>query len=487
MNLIYFHTHDSGRYFRHYGRADAPTKHISRWALEEALSFRNAFTPSPTCSPSRAALLTGTYPHNNGMLGLAHRGFSLGNYREHLVSLLGEHGYHTVLSGVQHEAAGCFDHTEGATRIGYKEDITADLHFSEHKHQDANNSPICSDKRSSRAGDQTAAWDRKNALRAAEWLSQEQKNPFFLSLGMFGTHREYPSLFGERFSMGDDAGEAGNIQVNGILPPPGTADTEANRIDHARFLTSLRNVDENFQILMEALKRSPHADRTIVLFTTDHGLALPFHKCSLNGSGSGVALSLAIPGKKSASPWSDALISTIDILPTLCDLLGIPVPSHTEGKSFSRLLDRPEMEHRTHVFGEVNFHTSYQPMRSIRTKRYSFVKHFDRSYPFTRVSNIDISPPRELLLDHGLAEEKVPLRELYDLVRDPLEMVNLAGEPGCQETTRLMERMLTEWQRDSDDPLLEGTLHRPAGSVVNCPECRDPDSKNPEDYLPSVE
>ncbi len=78
-NILYLHSHDTGRYVQPYGHA-IPTPNIQRLA-EQGVLFRKAFCAAPTCSASRACLLTGQYAHSNGMLGLAHRGFSLRDYR----------------------------------------------------------------------------------------------------------------------------------------------------------------------------------------------------------------------------------------------------------------------------------------------------------------------------------------------------------------------------------------------------------------------
>ena len=101
-NIVYIHSHDSGRYLSLYGQA-VPTPNLQQLA-QQGIVFRNAFSAAPTCSPSRAALLTGLYPHSCGMLGLAHRGFSLNDYQQHLVHTLKPAGYTTVLAGLQHVA-----------------------------------------------------------------------------------------------------------------------------------------------------------------------------------------------------------------------------------------------------------------------------------------------------------------------------------------------------------------------------------------------
>src|SRR5438270_5101686 len=111
-NILYLHSHDTGRYVQPYGFA-VPAPNLQRLA-SQGVMFRQAFNAAPTCSPSRAALLTGQCPHANGMLGLAHRGFALNDYNHHLLHWLRPHGYRSTLIGVQHIA-------KEPTPIGYDE------------------------------------------------------------------------------------------------------------------------------------------------------------------------------------------------------------------------------------------------------------------------------------------------------------------------------------------------------------------------------
>src|SRR5512147_2788750 len=99
-NILYLHSHDTGRYIQPYGHA-IPTPRLQRLA-EQGVLFRKAFSAAPTCSPSRAALLTGQAPHSSGMLGLAHLGFSLHDYRQHILHTLRQVRYQSVLVGMQH-------------------------------------------------------------------------------------------------------------------------------------------------------------------------------------------------------------------------------------------------------------------------------------------------------------------------------------------------------------------------------------------------
>ena len=113
-NIIYLHSHDTGRYVQPMGHA-VPTPNLQGLA-EEGVLFRRCFCAAPTCSPSRAALLTGQAAHTSGMLGLAHRGFSLHDTGQHLAATLKERGYRTVLAGMQHVG-------RAAAALGYDEDL----------------------------------------------------------------------------------------------------------------------------------------------------------------------------------------------------------------------------------------------------------------------------------------------------------------------------------------------------------------------------
>ncbi|MBN2659177.1 MAG: sulfatase [Spirochaetales bacterium] len=451
MNILYFHSHDSGRYFPHYGYGDSAARELSRWTLEKALTFRQAFCAGPTCSPSRASLLTGQYPHTNGMLGLAHRGFRLTDYNRHLVSFLNNKGYETVLCGVQHEGAGCFDFQEGGEVIGYSRNITEPIDKGEIN---------C---------ESTAAWDLANGKKAAQWLSEKRDKPFFLSMGLYSTHREYPVLK--------------TIDPEQVKPLPQIYNNDQTREDHGRFLESQLIYDQVFKIIIQNLEEGPNGENTIVIVTTDHGIALPYAKCNLNEAGMGVGLMIKVPGKPSPAPFSNALVSQVDLFPTLCDLLGYEMPENLQGKSFAHLFDEPEKPHRDYIFGEINFHTSFEPVRSVRTERYNYVKNLDREDLRFRLSNIDNCAAKDLLISGGIEKRRKPSAELYDLYFDPMEKNNLIDDPLYLSVTEKLDKILTEWQISTNDPLRKGEIQKPEGSIVNQTECIEPDSDNPDDYL----
>ena len=449
MNVIYINTHDSGRMLSPYGY-DIPTENLKKLA-EDSVVFTNAFCAGPTCSPSRAALLTGTFPHQNGMLGLAQRGFSLYNPEKHLANFLKNNGYNTCLCGIQHEYGWYLDlEKNGLHNLGYKEIITTD------------SKPF--------KKEELHLWDRNNAIEVVRWLDNyNEEKPFLLSFGMHSTHRPYPVEVAEF------------IDERYIVPPYPITNNEENRHDHAQYMTTAHYADENIKMIVDALKRNNLYENSIIIFTTDHGLALPFNKCNLTDTGIGVSLIMKVPNADSNGKVVDSLVSQIDVFPTLCELLKLNKPDYLEGKSFAEAFADNKAFLDEYIFAEVNFHTSYEPVRCVRTKRYKYIKYYDETWNKVNLSNMDESVPKDFLMNNGL-KEKVKYREgLFDLYYDPTERNNLADDIKYKEILKNLRKVLLEKQIKTDDPILKGALEIKKGYKVNKVECETASSK--DDYI----
>lgn len=434
MNILYMHTHDTGRFIEPYGYA-VPTPNLMKLAQEGAL-FRQAFSAAPTCSPSRAALLTGRVPHSCGMLGLAHRGFKLQDYDRHLVRFLNSRGYETVLCGVQHEAP-------DASMIGYGR-ILAPFR--------------------GKAG--SAEKDAVNARAVAEHLKSRAADvPFFLSFGMTSTHREFP-----------DASES--IDAKYVMPPFPLEDTQENRTEMARFMTSAAIADQCAGIVLEALKESGRDQDTLVVFTTDHGIPFPKMKSSLYDTGIGVSLILKYPGRIPAGATVDALVSHIDLFPTFCDFMRTKPPAWLQGKSLRPLLEERTDHVRDEIFAEMSFHAAYEPMRCIRTNRHKLIRYFGDCGTCIP-ANTDDGPVKTALLESGWLQEPRDKEMLFDLRLDPTERINVAGDNRYEGVYRDLSERLTSWMRATNDPLLEGRIRKPPGTKINKATCISPRT---EDY-----
>lgn len=228
-------------------------------------------------------------------------------------------------------------------------------------------------------------------------------------------------------------------------------------------------------VVLGALRDSGLADNTLVICTTDHGMAFPRLKCNLQDSGIGVMLIMRGPGGFEGGRVVDSLVSHVDIFPTLCDLLDIKAPAWLQGVSVMPLITREKQEVREELFSEVTYHAAYEPMRCVRTRRYKLIRRYDeRLLPV--LPNCDNSPSKNLLLAHGWAERRYDREELYDLIFDPNETHNLAGDPDMQSVLADMRTRLDDWMRRTDDPLLQGFVPPPPGSRVN-----DPDGLSPQE------
>lgn len=427
MNVVYMHTHDSGRFLQPYGYG-VPAPNLMKFT-ENATLFRKAFCAGPTCSPSRAALLSGQSPHVCGQLGLAHRGFHMKDYSRHLASYLRtEGGFETVLCGIQHEAP-C------AEMIGYSR-ILGDQNY--------NMGDI---------GFDGVSWDKSNAAAAAEYILEKHEKPFFLSYGLFCTHRKYPK---------HDA----SVNPDYVMPPPVVADTRENREDFADYVYSAGIADECMGVVLDAVRESGHSNDTMIIVTTDHGPAFPFMKCNLYDGGIGVTLIVDYPGNRKRGQCVDSLVSHLDLYSTICDYCNVPVPDETEGFSILPLLENKCDAVRTEVFSEVNFHACYEPMRCIRNDHYKLIRRFDDDLSIV-ASNIDDSPGKRCLIKDGLLGQTHARIELYDLLSDPMEEKNLAGDVKYHDIMEEMNLKLESWMKRTDDPILKGCLKAPRGCLLN--------------------
>ncbi len=449
-NILYLHTHDSGKVFSPYGyQVDTPN--IMKLA-QDSILFKNAFCASPTCSPSRSAMLTGMYPHSSGMIGLGNRGFSISNYDWHLVNELKDNGYHTALCGIQHESGHFAKPEEAAQIIGYDSNITTDKNVKEMK-----------DK---------YIWDYENALNASQWIRNcKGDRPFFLSYGLFATHRSYPS-------KNDDI-----VDPKYLKPPYPIPDTPETREDYARHLISLKNADNCVGLVINSLKEAGLYEDTIIIFTTDHGIAVPFSKCNLFDTGIGVAFMFREPNSQLNGTVNDNLLSQIDLYPTICDILNIEKPDRLEGKSFAGYFEKGESNpHRNFIFTELNYHTSYEPARSVRTDRYKYIKYYDKEYLKVNLSNINDSSVKKIYVDNELTELEKEEEALYDLLYDPGERNNLVGDSRYQDTLELLKQELNNWQIATKDPILQGQIKKKDNWKVNKKTSLTPSGSGPDDF-----
>ncbi|MDI3313408.1 MAG: sulfatase [Mycobacterium sp.] len=378
-NILLVHWHDLGRHLGAYGHAGVSSPRLDRLAAEGIL-FTRAHATAPLCSPSRGSLFTGRYPQSNGLIGLAHHGWEYRPGVRTLPQILSEYGWYSALFGMQHE-------TSYPKRLGFDE-------------FDVSNS-----------------YCEYVVGRAREWLREgtpiRTGQKFLLTTGFFEAHRPYPR---ERYQPADPAA---------VTPPDYLPDTAEVRQDLADFYGAIATADAAVGRLLDTLADTGLDANTWVVFVTDHGPAFPRAKSTLYDAGTGIAMIIRPPARLAIAPRIyDELFSGVDLLPTLLGLLGVDVPADVEGVSHAdNLLGTATAPVREHVYTTKTYHDSFDPIRAIRTKDYSYIENYAHRPLLDLPWDIRDSPSGQAVASSAAAPR--PERELYDLRADPGELNNL--------------------------------------------------------------
>ncbi|HEX9561932.1 MAG TPA: sulfatase [Candidatus Dormibacteraeota bacterium] len=396
-------THDIGRHLHCYGVQSVASPNLDSLA-SRGVRFDLAFATAPQCSPSRASLATGRYPHNNGVMGLAHAGFDweLSPDAAHAAATFAGFGFETHLFGAQHV-------TQHPERLGF-----------DHMHP-------------SEAVEQVLA-------------REPRERRLYLEINFDETHRPYPP----------PGPTPRDLVIPGYLPAGREAAEEMTALEGA-----ITRMDARAGRVLAALEKSGRADRALVVFTTDHGLAMPRAKCTLYDPGLEVALILRWPeGGIGNGVVSSELVSNVDVLPPLLEAAGGNAPAGIQGHSFLPLLRGDAYEPRESIFAEKTFHSYYDPMRCVRSKRHKYIRNFETGFAVEVPADIQQGPI--FRANPSLYSTDRPnVVELYDLEADPLEEHNLAGSPNVRSLEEELSAELWKWMQATDDPLLNGPIASP--------------------------
>lgn len=421
-NIIVMTTHDTGRHLGCYGVPSVHSPHIDRFAAD-GVRFAQSFCNAPQCSPSRAALFTGRYPHSNGVMGLTHYPFywDLHETERHLADRLREVGYRTAVMGHAHESRTIAERGFGdVLQPGPNAEARVDA--------------------------------------ALSYIDSAGDEPFFLEVNHFETHRA-------RIGFGSPP----DVE-DGVYVPPYLQDTVEAREDFALFQGSVRAYDAAVGRLLEGLAARGRADSTFVVLTTDHGIPFPRAKCSLYDPGLEAYLLMRWPeGGIDGGRVIESPVTHVDFVPTILALLGISGDDTIQGTSYADLLrgdrsagaaaaERP-------IFGEMTFHDYCDPRRCVRTAQHKLIVNFTTAHEFMDPSQswhrktITKSP------EHPPYAYHEPV-ELYDLTKDPWEAQNVAGLPEYAQVRRDLLQRLHTFLVETEDPILEGVPNSPMHSFA---------------------
>lgn len=433
-NLLLLHAHDAGRWVQPYG-APVATPHLLRFARQGVL-FRKAFAISPTCGPSRSALMTGQYPHQCGVFGLpGPDGWQVDDYNKHLVHVLNDAGYLTALAGCQHETD-----SRDLSPLGYQRLL---------------NDPVR----------ERAGWFYPETIDKVEaFLAEDHsRQPFFLSVGIDEPHRN--NLARPELGIGDESArfsktryyDPGKLDSRHTAPPPWLPDLPDIRQDTESLNQGVRIMDDYMGRVLDALDHHGLAHNTLVIVTTDHGIEFPGAKKTLSDTGVGVMLMLRGPGgpqgRFEGGRVAEGLVSHLDLYPTLLAAAGIAPPPWLEGQGLQPAPDGSFPSHRD-VFAEQTYHGALEALRSIRTERHKLILRHDPTGPRMRQDG----PTAALMENLGHYDRPLGREELYDLYLDPREACNRAADPAYADILADLRARLHAHMHRTADPFPTGTF-----------------------------
>ena len=411
-----------------YGNDRVGTPHMDRLA-EQGMRFASAFTPTAICSPSRSAWFTGMYPHTNGQMGFYPQN-QLHPWVTTMPAVLGAAEYRCGLIGKFHvspEDLFPWDVEVPTGELGHGRD--------------------------------PEAFGRVATL----FLNAVGDQPFLLSVNFSDPHRPFPKR-GE--TKGREAEVANPHDPERVLIPPFLADDPVIREDLAAYYDAVARFDAGLGLVLKALEESGRAGDTLIMVTSDNGMAFPRAKTTLYDPGLRMPFWARWDGVIEPGTVCDEMVSFIDVLPTLCDAAGIEVPEEVQGRSFLPILRGKSQEGRDCVFGTHTNHAGerHHPSRAIRTGELKYILNLRPNAGFNNEALGSATGQAMLRLaesDAVIAERMRlfidrPPEELYDLRSDPDEFVNVIDDPAYADALADLRARLQKWREETRDPLLQG-------------------------------
>ncbi len=473
-NVIFFITDDESPTLGCYGDPVAKTPAIDAVAADGTL-FLNAFATTASCSASRSVVMSGLHNHLNGQYGHSHDFHKFASWHD-VVSLamprvLANEGYRTGHVGKYHVAP---------------EEV---FHFDQYFKANARN-PV------------------EMAMKVKDFITADTDQPFFLYFAMADPHRGggtdetspsrlKPDLFGNKPNKASFPG------VNEVFYDPATvpiphflSDSPETREELAQYYQSISRVDQGVAKLKEILESENLWDKTMFIFTSDHGMAFSGGKTTVYEGGLKVPFVVRNPYEKNRGIKHNTLISHIDITPSILDFAGgldkeknrpkkwvdanqfwkdKPYAMSENrgprkgldayhGKSWLTILGQPGAEHWETIFASHTFHEiqMYYPMRAIRDKEYKLIWNIASGLPYPFASDLwaasSFQAQYQKSLDAPYGQKTVgeyinrPRFEFFKISEDPFETKNLSGDPAYAEKLAEYQEKLKVIQKEMKDP-----------------------------------
>lgn len=465
-NIVFVVVDDMSPDMGAYGNAVIETPHLDALARESE-RFTHAFATTASCSASRSVILTGLHNHANGQYGHQHdfHGFESWLKVRGLPVLLEECGYRTAQIGKLHVAP-------------------QEVYRFQTYLKGSSRHPVAM------------------AENCRDFIRSDEDRPFFLYFATSDPHRgggkeeENDRLSPDRFgNLPDGKSRPGLERIAydpaEVIVPPFLSDTQATRRELANYYTSISRIDQGVGQLVDLLKEAGKWEDTVFLFTADHGMAFPGAKTTVYEPGLRVPFLLRVPGRSRPGTVNKAMISFVDLTPTLLDLAGgydteKRAPLHPDsrdlgplrpgdnrgpgdydrfhGRSFLPVLGKNEVSGWDSVAASHTFHEiqMYYPMRVVRDRQYKLIWNLAYRQPFPFASDLWAASSWQAQYAQGLDAPfgaktvgqyiQRPEFELYDVASDPNETRNLGDDPAFREILETYKGKIKTFQQETGDP-----------------------------------
>jgi N-sulfoglucosamine sulfohydrolase len=420
------------------GAFDCPipetTPNIDRLA-SEGLRFRHAHVQVGNCMPSRNVMWSGRYPHNNGV-----EGFYQVKEIDYpvMTDLMKKAGYFTA---IRHKVS------HSTPYHPYAWDLVLD------ELPDGTKAHV---KDAASYGISTRRGIR--AARAAD-------KPFYLLINIADPHKPFHAENNRTGATIPDPHVPSRVfSADEMVVPGFLFEDPVVRKELAHYYSSVRRADDGVGHVLQALQESGEADNTLIMFLSDHGMPLPFAKTQVYHHSTHTPLIVRWPGVTQPGSQDDHhMVSAVDFLPTLLDVVGIRHPQGLDGRSFAPLLKGETQKERDYVIKEYNENAggSRDPMRAVQTREFLYIfnpwSNGERvmatattgTPTYRRMAQL-AKTDTAIAARHDLYQHRV-VEELYDVANDPDCLVNLIDRAEHQTELNLLRKILEAWMVRTGD------------------------------------
>ncbi len=412
------------------------TPNIDKLA-SEGVMYTSAYSQFPVCGPSRASLMFGYYPHATKTFGYVSGRKNVGD-RKSWSQLFMDNGYKSMRVSKIYHMGVPIDITLGSNgtddSLSWNERYNSKglEYLSPGEGELVQNNPdgtkpvkdgnVMTIVKSE--GGDLAQPDGKTAQKAIQLIKANKDKPFFLAVGFVRPHVPFvaPKEYFEPYpwqrmafpiSYNDDWGDMPKRAINYVTSVNAQMSATQEKKAIAAYYASVAFMDAQVGKVLAALKDEGLEDNTIVIFTSDHGFHLAEHrfwmKVSLKEESVRVPLIIKVPGKKPAV--CNSFVELLDLYPTVAELAGLTPSKHIQGKSLVETIDNPEVEVRDMVFTVTQGGHSFL----LRNREWAFMSYNE---------------------DGSLGYE------LFDMLKDPHQMTNLAKRPEYSDTLNHFKELL---------------------------------------------